>query len=52
MLRSVWYMLSRDEKYREIGDGVQDEAQRARAAKRLVGRLKKLGYNVELPAAA
>jgi transposase len=52
MLRSAWYMLTRDEPYKEIGDGVQDEAQKERAAKRLVGRLKKLGYNVELPAAA
>lgn len=52
MLRSAWYMMTRDEAYKEIGDGVQDEAQKERAAKRLVGRLKKLGYNVELPAAA
>ena len=52
MLRSAWYMLTRDEEYKEIGDGVQDEVQKARVAKRLVGRLKKLGYNVELPAAA
>jgi transposase len=52
MLRSAWHMLTRDEEYKEIGDCVQDEAQKARAAKRLVGRLKKLGYNVELPAAA
>lgn len=52
MLRSAWYMLARDEEYKEIGDGVQDEAQKERAAKRLVGRLQKLGYNVELPTAA
>jgi transposase len=52
MLRSIWYMLTRNEDYKELGDGVQDEVQKARAAKRLVGRLKKLGYNVELPAAA
>jgi transposase len=52
MLRSAWYMLSRDEEYKEIGDGIQDPAQKERAAKRLVGRLKKLGYNVDLPAAA
>jgi len=52
MLRSIWYMLTRDEEYKEIGDGVQDEAQKERAAKRLVGRLQKLGYNVELPTAA
>jgi transposase len=52
MLRSAWYMLTRDEDYKEIGDGEQDQAQKERAAKRLVGRLKKLGYNVELPAAA
>jgi len=52
MLRSAWYMLTRDEEYKDIGDGVQGEVQKERAAKRLVGRLKKLGYNVELPAAA
>lgn len=52
MLRSAWYMLTRDEEYKEIGDGVQDQAHKERAAKRLVGRLKKLGYNVELPTAA
>ena len=52
MLRSTWYMLARDEDYKEIGDGVQNIAQKERAAKRLVGRLKNLGYNVELPAAA
>ena len=52
MLRSIWYMLSRDEEYKDIGDGIQDEVQKERAAKRLVGKLQKLGYNVELPAAA
>lgn len=52
MLRSAWYMLTRDEPYKEIGDGVLDATQKERAAKRLVSRLKKLGYNVELPVAA
>ena len=52
MLRSAWYMMTRDQEYKEIGDGLQDQTQKERAAKRLVGRLKKLGYNVELPAAA
>ncbi len=52
MLRSAWYMLTRDEEYMDIGDGIQDKAQKERAAKRLVGRPKKLGYNVELPTAA
>jgi transposase len=52
MLRSSWYMLTRDEEYKDIGDGVPDAVQKERAAKRLVGRLKKLGYQIELPVAA
>jgi len=48
MLRSAWYMLTRDEEYREPGEAPQCPAQQERAAKRLVIRLQKLGYNVEL----
>jgi transposase len=52
MMRSAWYMLTRDEPYKDIGDGYVDEAQKARVAQRLVRKLKKLGYAVELPVAA
>ena len=52
MMRSAWYMLTRDEPYRDIGDGYVDEAQKEQTARRLVRKLKKLGYAVELPAAA
>jgi transposase len=54
MLRSAWYMLSRNEQYKDSGDGIADPAQKERAAIRLVHKLKKLGYEVkvELPVAA
>jgi len=46
ILRSIWYMLKRDEEYmppRLIPDGVHRERQ----AKRLIRRLNDLGYEVE-----
>jgi transposase len=52
MLRSAWHMLSKGEPYRELGDGHLDEAAKEQAARRLVRKLKKLGYNLDLPAAA
>lgn len=52
MLRSAWYMLSRNEPYKDPGDAHLDDAGKERAARRLVSKLKKLGYPVELPAAA
>lgn len=52
MLRSAWYMLTRDEEYKDIGDGIQNPVQKERTAIRLVRKLKKLGYDVEIQAAA
>jgi transposase len=52
MLRSAWYMLTRDEEYREPGDAGQSPAKKERDAKRLIQRLAKLGYKVELVQAA
>ena len=51
MLRSAWHMLTRDEEYKEPEEFVPSEKQKERAAKRLVGRLNRLGYNVELASA-
>ncbi len=52
ILRSAYHMLSRDEAYKEPGESTPNPKQKERAAKRLVGRLRKLGYEVELPEAA
>ena len=52
MIRSAWYMLSRDELYKDPGEGIRDDAKKEHTAKHLVRRLKKLDYNVDLPAAA
>jgi transposase len=51
MLRSIWYMLRRGEPYKEPGDSHLDEAGKEQAARRLVRKLKKLGYDVTLPMA-
>jgi transposase len=52
MMRSAWHMLSRDEEYREPDKAILSARKRERSAKRLVSRLEKLGYNVELAPAA
>jgi transposase len=52
MLRSAWHMLTKNEPYRELGDAHLDEAGKEQAARRLVRKLRKLGYVVDLPAAA
>ena len=52
IMRSTWYMLSRDEEYKEPRPTIEDPARKEREARRLVGKLKKLGYPVELPVAA
>jgi transposase len=52
MLRSVWYMLTREEDYKDPGDRPVDAKAKERAVKRLVQKLKNLGYEVEFPAAA
>jgi hypothetical protein len=51
-MRSTWYMLTRDEEYREPDAAAADPARKEREAKRLVGKLKKLGYEVEMPVTA
>jgi transposase len=52
IMRSTWYMLTRDEEYREPDAAAADPARKEREAKRLVGKLKKLGYEVEMPVTA
>jgi len=52
IMRSAWYMLTRDEEYREPDPAVADPARKEREARRLVSKLKKLGYEVEMPVAA
>jgi transposase len=52
IIRSTWYMLSRDEAYREPASTLPDEIRREREAKRLVRKLNNLGYPVEMPVAA
>lgn len=52
IMRSTWFMLTRDEEYREPNPTVADPARRDREARRLVSKLRKLGYEVEMPVAA
>lgn len=52
IIRSTWYMLSRDEEYREPASTLPDEIRREREAKRLVRKLCNLGYPVQMPVAA
>ena len=52
IMRSTWYMLSRGEEYREPDLAASDPARKEREARRLVSKLKKLGYEVEMPVAA
>ena len=52
MLRSAWYMLTRGEAYKDPGDARLDTEAKEKAALRLVRKLSKLGYTVDLPAAA
>jgi transposase len=52
IIRSTWYMLSRDEEYREPASTLPDEIRREREAKRLVRKLSNLGYPVQMPVAA
>lgn len=46
MLRSVWFMLKRNEEYRDLGEQHFDERARNRTANRLLKRLKDLGVEV------
>jgi transposase len=47
MVVSIYYMLTRKEEYRELGYNYQDKRSRETAAKRLIKRLARLGYQVK-----
>ena len=44
----TYYLLSRNERYRELGGNYFDERKRDRVQRRLVSRLERLGYQVTL----
>lgn len=48
ILRSAWHMLTRDEPYKEPDLTPPDPLRKEREARRLVGKLQKLGYHVEM----
>lgn len=52
IMRSTWFMLTRDQPYNEPTPMTVDPARKEREARRLVQKLKKLGYEVEMPVAA
>lgn len=52
ILQIVYYLLERKEEYRELGGDYFDKLRPADAAKRMVTRLEKLGYQVTLEALA
>jgi transposase len=52
MLRSAWHMLMDGVPYEDPGDFGEDPVVKARKAQVLVRKLKKLGFDVELPVAA
>ena len=52
IMRSAWYMLTRDEEYREPDRAAAEAARGEREEKRMVAKLKKRGYTVEMPVAA
>jgi transposase len=51
MLTAAYYMLRDDVDYHDLGTGYFDRADKAKAADRLVRRLKDLGFQVELKVA-
>lgn len=52
LLTAAYYVIRRNEPYRELGADHYDLARKARTANRLAKRLEKLGFNVEISAAA
>jgi transposase len=52
ILRDIWHMLANNTPYQELGYDFYDRRNRERSARRLLHRLKKLGYNVDLQMAA
>lgn len=52
ILRDLYHMLSNKAPYRELGVDFYDRRNRERSARRLMRRLEKMGYSVELRMAA
>jgi transposase len=52
ILRDIWHMLTNNTPYQELGADFYDQRNRERSARRLIQRLQKMGYNVELRRAA
>ena len=52
MLTAAYYMLKRNEPYRDLGGDYFQRQDKGRAAKKLIRRLNDLGYRVELRPAA
>lgn len=48
LLVIVYYLLTRQEEYRELGGNYFDERDKQAVTRRLVQRLEKLGYDVSL----
>ena len=48
ILQSIYYLLARNEPYRDLGAAHFDKLRPAQATKRLVARLEQLGYQVTL----
>jgi transposase len=48
ILQSIYYLLARNEPYRDLGAAHFDKRRPAQATKRLVARLEQLGYQVTL----
>lgn len=52
LLRTTWYVLSRQEPYTDAADQISEEEDRAVKAKKLASRLRRLGFDVTLSPAA
>lgn len=52
ILRDIWHMLTNNTPYQELGYDFYDRRNRERSARRLVHRLQKMGYDVEVRTAA
>lgn len=52
ILRDIWHMLSKNTPYQELGSDFYDRRNRERSARRLIHRLEKMGYDVDVRRAA
>lgn len=52
MLRAIYHMLKNDVPYQDLGADFFDHRDRERSARRLIRRIEKLGYTVEMRKAA